>query len=77
MAAWNTVPALAQAKSKYRGPRMRRLAFSVKAAILAKYFREDSPLSAEGNEGISVMKDLEADYEFEMLALDGLAARSV
>jgi hypothetical protein len=34
-------------------------------------------LSAEGNEGISVMKDLEADYEFEMLALDGLAARSV
>ena len=62
-----TATALAQARSKHqhRGP-----VSSVKAAISAKYFREDS-LTAEGNEGISDMKDLDADYEFEMLALDG------
>jgi hypothetical protein len=68
MSAKYAAPALPRAKSKRRGA-----VSSVKAAISAKYFGEDG-VSAEGDEGISGMKDIEADYEFQMLALDGSAA---
>ena len=50
-----------------RTSRTRRVSLSAKGA---KYFREDS-ICAEGSGGLSDMKDLEADHEFEMLALDG------
>ncbi len=58
------VPALMRAKS------MQGAVSSIKAVISAKYFREGS-LSADGAEGFLNLKDLEADNEFEMLALDG------
>jgi hypothetical protein len=59
----------ARQKSK-QGP----LSLSAKAMV-SKYFREDSN-TTQGAGGISDLKDLEADSEFEMLALDGSAIRN-
>ncbi len=58
-------PALVRVRSK---PRLALSGSANKGS--AKFFREDS-ISAEGEVALTDIKDLEADQEFEMLALDG------
>jgi hypothetical protein len=61
-------PPLVQRTSTHRGPGSP----SSIGSKMSKYLREDSATEDSGG-GLSDIKDLEADDEFEMLALDGSA----